>query len=231
MNILTDKRCSKCGEWKDKGEFHKDNSKKSGYSSYCKWCSGEHGRKYRADHLEEGRERSRKYAKQNASTILQRVLKWATENRNKTREYKRRWRINHPEEKRESDRNYRANNAAKLNEYSRQYRVAYPEKGIEISRKWAKANPDKRRVNETNRRARKLGNGGTFTMQEWQALKEFYNFICLRCGRKEPEILLTPDHVLPLVRGGSNSIDNIQPLCRSCNCSKHTKHIDYRRGG
>ena len=77
-----------------------------------------------------------------------------------------------------------------------------------------------------NRRARIHGNGGTHTAAEWKALKEKYGNMCLRC--KATNIRLTKDHVLPISLGGSNSIDNIQPLCLSCNSTKHDKHIDYR---
>ena len=36
------------------------------------------------------------------------------------------------------------------------------------------------------------------------------------------------DHVVPLKLGGANTVDNVQPLCGSCNCKKHLKIIDYR---
>lgn len=32
------KQCSKCKEWKDESEFHKDSHHKSGLKSYCKTC-------------------------------------------------------------------------------------------------------------------------------------------------------------------------------------------------
>lgn len=68
-----------------------------------------------------------------------------------------------------------------------------------------------------------------YTLQEWEALKEKYNHTCLRCGKKEPEIKLTVDHILAVSKGGSNSIDNIQPLCGSCNSSKGSTFVDYRK--
>jgi 5-methylcytosine-specific restriction endonuclease McrA len=44
--------------------------------------------------------------------------------------------------------------------------------------------------------------GGSFTQQEWEALKAYYDCTCLRCGRQEPDIELTVDHVVPLSQGG-----------------------------
>lgn len=44
-------------------------------------------------------------------------------------------------------------------------------------------------------------------------------------------VALEADHVVPLTRGGSNDISNIQPLCGTCNRSKFVKGVDYRTGG
>lgn len=51
--------------------------------------------------------------------------------------------------------------------------------------------------------------------------------ICPVCGKKEPEITLSEDHIIPLYWGGTDYINNIQSLCRSCNSKKHTKIIFY----
>jgi 5-methylcytosine-specific restriction endonuclease McrA len=58
--------------------------------------------------------------------------------------------------------------------------------------------------------------------------KEIYTrdgYQCLRCGSKEQ---LTIDHIVPVAKGGTNDFDNLQTLCRSCNCQKQTTIADYR---
>lgn len=69
-----------------------------------------------------------------------------------------------------------------------------------------------------------------YSNAEWINLKKEFKNICLSCGRSEPEVKLSVDHVVPLSKGGTNSIANIQPLCVSCNCKKNARTIDYRVG-
>lgn len=78
-----------------------------------------------------------------------------------------------------------------------------------------------------NSRARKLGVPGILDENEWIALCEKYGNICLRCRQKTA---LSIDHVMPMSRGGDNTIDNVQPLCRYCNMSKNDTYADYRTG-
>jgi 5-methylcytosine-specific restriction endonuclease McrA len=67
---------------------------------------------------------------------------------------------------------------------------------------------------------------GHFTAPEWKALCEWFGNACLRCGSTEK---LSPDHVIPLSKGGMNDISNIQPLCLFCNYSKNNRNSnDYR---
>jgi len=152
-----------------------------------------------------------------------------------------RWEQENPEKVREKKVRWRQENHEKALESSRKSRKAHPETVLRYLqanidrirdglRRWKQANREKVRAHYHARRALKIGNGGRFTDKEWKLVKEFYEYTCLRCDRKEPEIKLTIDHVLPLALGGRNSIDNIQPLCEFCNNSKHNKHIDYREG-
>ena len=52
-----------------------------------------------------------------------------------------------------------------------------------------------------------------------------YGKKCLCCG-SEKNISL--DHIVPIKKGGKNTLDNLQPLCKSCNSKKGVKVIDYR---
>jgi 5-methylcytosine-specific restriction endonuclease McrA len=74
---------------------------------------------------------------------------------------------------------------------------------------------------------RKLKAGGSFTSEEWILLKKKYNYTCLCCKQQEPFIVLTADHIIPLSRGGKNSVENIQPLCRQCNSRKYVNTVSY----
>lgn len=48
---------------------------------------------------------------------------------------------------------------------------------------------------------------------------------CLKCGTTWQ---IEADHVVPIARGGTDAVLNIQSLCRSCNAKKHRQTIDYR---
>ncbi len=66
---------------------------------------------------------------------------------------------------------------------------------------------------------------GNHTFGDWVNLKARYNWTCPCCKKKEPDIKLAEDHIVPLTKGGSNNIENIQPLCKSCNSKKNNWFI------
>jgi len=45
-------------------------------------------------------------------------------------------------------------------------------------------------------------------------------FACQRCAQREQ---LSVDHIVPRSRGGMDTLDNLQTLCRSCNSKKGQK--------
>lgn len=217
------KRCTKCNEWKPVTEFH-ISSKKRGSKprSVCKLCRkvarqanaekiNEQGREYYKANSARRKASSRAYREANHERVKEVNSQYVERNKEKVREYQRKWREVNAEHLLEWQSAYKAANADKYKTYYRDYRIA---------------NPDKEVSKRHTRRARIKAAPGKFNQSEWRNLCDFYQGTCLCCGANDKP--LTPDHVIPLSCGGSNRIDNIQPLCLSCNLKKGTKIIDYR---
>lgn len=121
-------------------------------------------------------------------------------------------------------------------EARRKYQKEHTERISKYKIKWAKENSEriaatKRDHYERNRRKRraaKCAGCGNFTAREFKEHCEKYGNRCLRCG--DTETVLEADHVVPLTRGGSDDISNIQPLGGYCNRSKFVDIVDYRAG-
>lgn len=60
---------------------------------------------------------------------------------------------------------------------------------------------------------------GTHTYPEWLAVMARYGNRCVRCGCY-PDPRPCKDHIVPVYQGGSDAVENLQPLCRQCNTAK-----------
>lgn len=87
--------------------------------------------------------------------------------------------------------------------------------------------PSNKTILNRRRQERLKKVSGFHSNGEWEILKIQYNFTCPACKRIEPEIKLTRDHIIPISKGGSDNIENIQPLCKPCNSRKHISTIKY----
>ncbi len=99
-------------------------------------------------------------------------------------------------------------------------------------KKWVEKNKVRKYFLEERRRAIKKKAKGSFSFEEWLELKKKFNYTCPMCGQREPFVnqrcqFLTIDHIIPLNWGGTNYINNIQPLCLKCNSKKHTQIIFF----
>lgn len=110
-------------------------------------------------------------------------------------------------------------------EKQREYRTSRKEQRAQYTKNWRRMHPGETKAHKHNRRAKEAGAGGTFTANEWFTLCFAVGFKCLKCGKIKK---LTPDHVVPVSLGGTGWLYNIQPLCSSCNSSKHAHTVDYR---
>jgi uncharacterized protein YdaU (DUF1376 family) len=88
--------------------------------------------------------------------------------------------------------------------------------------KWGEVSDAKMTRSERLSAARAIA---THTEEEWQALLDVCGDECGRCGAGDN---LVKDHVQPIYQGGSDGIENLQPICRSCNSSKGPEVKDFR---
>lgn len=87
----------------------------------------------------------------------------------------------------------------------------------EAHQRWKAKNPERMAHLKARRYARERNAEGSHTLEQWKDLKTKHNNRCANCKEEKP---LTKDHIIPLARGGSDYIENIQPLCRNCNSRK-----------
>lgn len=207
------KTCISCGLQKSEADFRK----RLYANNTCRDCEKKYKKIKRLENLEEERRKGREREK------IRRE-----ENPEHVRNVSRLWRENNKDRVSENKRNWNKKNPEKVSEMNRKKYSKNPLEYIKRALDWAKKKPDKKRAQIDNRKARKYYNGGTYTSNEWEELKRKYDYRCLCCNKREPEIKLTFDHVVPISKGGVNTIENAQPLCLSCNSRKKDKHIDYR---
>lgn len=114
------------------------------------------------------------------------------------------WIAAHPVEIKRRDAAYYIRNTARILAASQAYSRAHPEMALA-----------KNRV----RRARKLNAPIVdLTASQWRGIKALYGHCCVYCGVAGKR--LTQDHIVPLSRGGSHTLANVVPACRSCNSRK-----------
>lgn len=73
------------------------------------------------------------------------------------------------------------------------------------------------------RAQRKYGKTEHFTAYEWLDLCAAFGFRCITCRAETP---LEPHHRLDMSHGGTNTIENIEPICRQCHSRIHPGSLE-----
>lgn len=247
------KRCTKCEEVKCIGSF-----RAGGLHAACRTCSSVSNKAYYQKNKEliiakhaawrdSHSDYHKRYYREPAGTLNMQSRNYYREHAGEISDQKKIYYQEHVKDILELRKSYLKTNAEyircyrksryqKLSEHFRgRKRIDYQERQQEIRerrRLHRKTNPEIYtaidKAHFSRRRSRKTQAGGSYTPQQWRNLKLQYNYTCLCCGRREPEIRLTADHIIPITMNGTSDISNIQPLCTSCNSKKYNKIIDYR---
>lgn len=198
------KRCPHCKTVKPLSHFNRSRGRLSGRYPICKSCESDYKKKRYTGDLKH--------------------------NRNLKRDAARIFRKRHPH----FYKNYYRRNREKVKRKIAAYRKTNPVWMIGYQIKWQKRNRKRcrnycqkwrrkptsaslLRHHQSRYNARKRGAGGSHTLDEWIELKRKHKFKCSKCRKKRK---LTRDHIRPVSKGGSDFIENIQPLCQPCNSSK-----------
>ena len=194
-------------------EFHKASYNDLGHAKLCKTCKKRRAAEQYVKHGAKIRAYGRKWGIEHRETRDARYHKWVEQNPDRSREIRREW--------------------ARRNK----------KQCGKSAKKWAATPEGKQRLTASghNRRVNIRG-GGKFTAEDWNFLLTVCGRVCLRCGIPEADAIckygkagckpwtgsLTVDHIVPIIKGGSNTISNLQPLCLPCQNIKGIKATDYR---
>ena len=159
-------------------------------------------------------------------------------NKEKLNKQKKEYKQNNKEQIKEYAKEYRQNNKEQIKESNKEYYQNNKEKVLERQREYHKNNPHKTREAERKRRALKKANVHE-PYTEDQVL-ETYGTTCHICkedidlsasrssGAPGWEQGLHIDHVIPLSKGGPDSLNNVKPAHGSCNLQKNDSLLSSR---
>lgn len=206
------KTCNACREIKSIESFSVNKRNKTdGRQPKCKACNS----KYYAERADKIKERVSNHYYDNHDEVIAR--------RNELRK--------RPEAKAKKfvqDANYRIKAKDKINQYHNQWQKQNRDKVCGYHRQWYAEHYQEQRArmlaNQHKRRARISSNGNnTLTREDIELLFDTIKE-CSYCGLNG--VKLTIDHIVPISRGGANSLDNIAMACVHCNSSKGNKTLD-----
>jgi len=103
-------------------------------------------------------------------------------------------------------------------ERAKKWWEAHPKKRKLVVSRYEARHPEVKQARKARYRSRLINAEGSYTIEEWRERVLQFDNRCAYCGKKSKR--LTPDHYIPLSKGGTNFIDNIIPSCLKCNQTK-----------
>lgn len=201
------KCCSMCKAKLPLDYFHSDKTKALGRSGRCKLCSYAEAKRRHALTPEKRAAASKKWRAANVAR-----------NASQQKEY----RDANPEKRAANYKKWADANPAKVAARNKAPRRENLDKAAARKKAWRIANPEKVRIYNENRRAREHSARGKLSTGLAAKLFKLQRGMC-PCCKKPLGKGYHLDHIVPLVRGGSNTDDNIQLLRSRCNVQKHAK--------
>lgn len=168
---------------------------------------------YDAEHAEDNKRRGKQYRAENAEYLRAWHKDYRERNKDLVASRKAKWQ--QTEQYKEYQRRYYLENLDKLKPVM-----------LKAFKEYYQNNKEYYKRKRLERRARKANAEGTHTKDEVEQVRVVQGNLCVYCGVSLVHAGTHEDHYMPLSKGGSDYIENIQLLCPSCNLSKGPKHPD-----
>lgn len=216
------KACPKCGENKPREAFALNRRAKDGLFRHCRVCAAalhadnrEARRAVQARYRAKHREQTNAKAREKYHADLE-----ASRARNAQRA------LANPERVVAANARYYLKHKQKIGERTRRYREANPDKRREMARVWREANRERFHAYDAIRRARELGAESSprpvyLAYLKWARTAR--GLRCYWCKAKTKVGERHIDHIIPLSKGGSDSVANLCVACPRCNLTKSAK--------
>jgi hypothetical protein len=205
--FIPTKRCTKCKESFPATieYFSPDRTAKDRLKYACRLCLNAAAKAYHAKNLEACRARSRLYHQTHRAQVLAQTRAWRRESTAHLSAYNARYRTEHLDT---------------ITQRSKDRYQAHRDQQRTRARAYAKTHPEERLLIQARRRARKAqAPRNDLTVHQWRQMKAHYGHRCVYCGKKSTR--LTQDHITPLSKDGSHTLNNVVPACPDCNFKKH----------
>ena len=163
--------------------------------------------------------RKREWYLRNKQRVIDAAGEWRLKNPDKAKASVVKYQMKCKETLLEKGKEYREVNRDKLMIRGKAYREANRELVNSRVRESQRKNPIRLRLEKHKRRS--LEQTGSVSVKRVRELLSLQKNLCVYC-----EVTLETyhvDHIIPLSKGGSNTDDNIQILCPSCNRRKGNK--------
>lgn len=194
------KICTDCNETKSLEDFGPEKRGKYGRRAKCRICM-----------------RKRSQAYESKPEVAQRK-----------KELRDQWYLDNPD----YNRKYHEENRERTNEQNRNWRIANPEYMPNYLAKYLpeyNQRPERREANRMQALNRYRGLVGQLPKDCMAQLIKLYGEACMNPNCDRDDSILTIDHVVPVSKGGVNTMDNVQILCYTCNRRKGNRsEDDYR---
>jgi 5-methylcytosine-specific restriction endonuclease McrA len=202
-------------------------------NSYCKECGNKRSKEHYKKNKESALKRVKEYYQTNKDSVLKYQKEYYEDNKDYLLSYHKAYRESNRDVKIGYYRQYYKENKQAVSDKKKENYQKNKHSILNKTKKYKKLNPDVARRSNTRRRARKLDNG--FESYTEEQVLNLYGNNCHICnigidllaprqaGAKGWEMGLHIDHVVPISRGGPDTLDNVRPSHGKCNLSKSSK--------